>query len=52
MPLMKGRTKEIIGENIAELRRTGRPEKQAIAIAMHTAGKGKPRKPRKKKASY
>jgi hypothetical protein len=33
MPLLKGSSKEIISQNIAELRRSGRSEKQAIAIA-------------------
>lgn len=41
MPLMQGDTNPIIGSNIAELRRSGRDEKQAIAIAMSTAGKPK-----------
>jgi hypothetical protein len=35
MPLKKGRKN--IGENIEELERTGRPYKQALAIALKTA---------------
>ena len=34
MPLKKGKSKKVIGENIRELRHSGRPEKQSIAIAM------------------
>lgn len=39
MPLAKG--KKVIGKNIAELMHSGRPQKQAIAIAMEKAGKSK-----------
>lgn len=41
MPLVKGSSKKVIARNINELVRSGRPKKQAVAIAMHTAGKGK-----------
>jgi len=37
MPLKPGSSKKVIGENIAELRRSGRPEKQAAAIAFSNA---------------
>ena len=47
MPLKSGSSKKAISENISELRRSGRPEKQAIAIAMDKAGKSKS-KPKKK----
>ncbi|WP_185760756.1 hypothetical protein [Atlantibacter subterraneus] len=43
MPLKKGRSKKVIGENIAELERSGRKPSQAIAIAMDKAGKKKPK---------
>ena len=39
MPLMKGSSKEIIGENIRIQRGEGIPEKQAIAIAYSKAGR-------------
>jgi len=47
MPLIKGTSKKVISANIAELVRSGKPRKQAIAIAMQTAGKGKKRKKKK-----
>lgn len=34
MPLKKGSSKETVSENISELRHSGYPQKQAIAIAM------------------
>lgn len=37
MPLMKGNSKKTISKNIAELRRSGRPTKQAVAIAYSEA---------------
>lgn len=46
MPLMKGSSKEVISENIAELMRAGHPQDQAIAIAYKEAGKSKS-KPKK-----
>lgn len=46
MPLMKGSSDQVVSENIAELRRAGHPEDQAIAIAMREAGRAK--KPKKK----
>jgi hypothetical protein len=41
MPLKKGKSKNVINENISELRHSGRPEKQSIAIAMSEAGKSR-----------
>lgn len=41
MPLKKGSSKKVVGENIATEIRAGRPRKQAIAIAMSKAGKAK-----------
>jgi hypothetical protein len=44
MPLKKGKNKQVISENIAELVHSGRPQKQAIAIAMDKAGRKKGKK--------
>lgn len=38
MPLIKGKSKSVISRNIAELVHSGRPQKQAIAIAFSHAG--------------
>jgi hypothetical protein len=43
MPLKKGSSRKVIGENIRTEVKAGRPQKQAIAIAMRTAGKTRPR---------
>lgn len=41
MPLKEGSSKKAISENIGIERRAGKPEKQAIAIAMSKAGKSR-----------
>ncbi|HHL3239311.1 TPA: hypothetical protein ACQ45K_003526 [Klebsiella variicola] len=41
MPMRKGRSKKVIGENIATEIKAGKPKDQAIAIAMSKAGKKK-----------
>lgn len=43
MPLRKGRSAKTIAANIRTEIRAGRPRKQAIAIALRTAGKAKKR---------
>jgi hypothetical protein len=43
MPLKRGSSRAVIGSNIAELERSGRPPKQAQAIALKTAGKARKR---------
>ncbi len=46
MPLKKGKSQATISANISELRHSGYPQRQAIAIAMHSAGKSRKRKHR------
>lgn len=44
MPLKKGYSKKTIGRNIAAEIRSGRPVKQAVAIAYSVARKAAPKK--------
>ena len=44
MPLKKGSSKKVISSNIRTEMRAGRPQKQAIAIAMRKAGKSRKKK--------
>lgn len=41
MPLKSGKSKKVISQNIGELIKSGRPPKQAAAIAYDKARKGK-----------
>jgi len=41
VPLKKGKSKKVIGENIRTEMHAGKPQKQAVAIAMNKAGKSK-----------
>ena len=44
MPLLPGKGRKVISKNVEELVRSGRPQKQAVAIALGKAGKGKNKK--------
>jgi hypothetical protein len=41
MPLLEGRSEEVVSANIATLIREGKPFKQAIAIALSEAGRSR-----------
>lgn len=51
MPLKKGTSKKTVSQNISELRYSGRPEKQSVAIALsesRKSGASIPKKTKKK----
>ena len=41
MPLRKGRSDAAVSANISKLREEGRPQKQAVAIALREAGRSR-----------
>lgn len=44
MPLKRGSSRAAVSQNIRTELAAGKSQKQAVAIALHQAGKGKPRK--------
>lgn len=49
MPLLKGKSKKIIGKNIKEMMSSGHPRKQAIAASLNLAQKSGERIPNNNK---
>jgi|TARA_R110000796_G_scaffold53822_3_gene126186 hypothetical protein len=46
MPLTKGKTKKAVSSNVKKLKKEGYPQKQAVAIALNSAGKSRRKKRR------
>ena len=47
MPLLSGKSDKVVSKNISELVHSGRPQNQAIAIAMRKAGRARKRRMKK-----
>jgi hypothetical protein len=48
VPLKQGKSDKAVSSNVRQLMKEGRPQKQAVAIALSVAERGRKPKPRKK----